>query len=57
VLDAAPQFTTTAVTQTVRGYSGATPYVRTGNTAALAICIVLIGTSAWVSRRARSATG
>jgi apolipoprotein N-acyltransferase len=52
---AAPEFTTTAVTQTVRGYEGATPYVRMGNYAAVAICIALIAAAGFRRRGARSA--
>ena len=57
LIAAAPGFTTTAVTHAVRGYRGATPYVRMGNHAAVAICIALIAAVAWLRRRgARSAT-
>ena len=56
VLAEAPQFALATLTQTVRGYSGATPYVRTGNAAALGVCVMLIVAAAWRARRpARSA--
>ena len=56
LLGAAPEFTTAVVTHRVQGYSGSTPYVRWGNTAALALCLVLIAAAAWIKRRnARSA--
>jgi len=47
---AAPGFTMASVTHTVRGFSGATPYVRWGNFAALAICAVLIVTATLAGR-------
>ena len=56
VLAEAPQFALAALTQTVQGYAGATPYVRTGNAAALGVCVVLIAAAGWLARRpARSA--
>jgi apolipoprotein N-acyltransferase len=57
-LGVAPEFTMTTVTHRVQGYGGSTPYVRWGNTAALALCFVLIAVAAWVIRRhnARSAS-
>ena len=42
VVASAPEFTTAAVTYRVQGYSGATPYVRWGNLAALAPCLLLL---------------
>jgi apolipoprotein N-acyltransferase len=58
VLAEAPQFALAVLTQTVRGYGGATPYVRAGNAAALAMCVVLIVAAGWFARRAaRSAAG
>ena len=51
LLDAAPEFKMATVTHSVRGYSGATPYVRLGNYAALAFCAVLIAIAAWIARR------
>jgi apolipoprotein N-acyltransferase len=51
LLGAAPEFTMAAVTHSVQGYSGATPYVRWGNTAALALCAVMIALAAWIARR------
>jgi apolipoprotein N-acyltransferase len=43
VLEVAPQFSTAAVSASVQGYSGATPYVRFGNAPALALCVLLLG--------------
>jgi apolipoprotein N-acyltransferase len=51
LLGAAPEFTMAAVTHAVQGYSGATPYVRWGNYAALVLCAVLIVVAAWIARR------
>jgi apolipoprotein N-acyltransferase len=52
VVEVAPQFTTATVNALVQGYSGATPYVRMGNSVALAICLILI-VSAFVYGRVR----
>ena len=38
---AAPEFTAAVVTREVRGYRGATPFVRWGNYCALALCAAL----------------
>jgi apolipoprotein N-acyltransferase len=53
VVETAPQFSTAAVSATVQGYGGATPYVRWGNTAALALCAVLLAGALWRGHRAR----
>ena len=42
VVDVAPQFETATVTALVQGYTGVTPYVRTGNTVILALCAILL---------------
>jgi len=42
VVEVAPQFATAAVRGTVQGHVGATPYVRWGNSAVLAICVAMI---------------
>ncbi|MGZ5225402.1 MAG: apolipoprotein N-acyltransferase, partial [Burkholderiales bacterium] len=42
IVEVAPQFSTAAVRATVQGYSGATPYVRWGNMAILALCVVML---------------
>jgi apolipoprotein N-acyltransferase len=56
VMAAAPEFTMVSVAHPVRGYGGATPYVRWGNYAALGICVALIAVAALIRRRrARSA--
>ena len=56
VLAAAPEFEIATVTYAVQGYGGATPYVRWGNYAVLAVCVALIAVAAWLARRsARSA--
>jgi apolipoprotein N-acyltransferase len=56
VLAAAPEFEIATVTYPVQGYGGATPYVRWGNYAALALCLALVAAAGWSARRpARSA--
>ncbi|HSC93760.1 MAG TPA: apolipoprotein N-acyltransferase [Burkholderiales bacterium] len=56
LLAAAPEFEIATLTYPVQGYSGATPYVRWGNTAVLALCLALIAAAGWRGRRsARSA--
>jgi apolipoprotein N-acyltransferase len=52
VLAAAPEFEIATVTYPVQGYGGATPYVRWGNYAALALCLALIAAAGWSARRA-----
>jgi apolipoprotein N-acyltransferase len=47
---AAPEFTRTVLTHDVPGMRGATPFVRWGNLAALALCVFAIGI-AWLSRK------
>jgi apolipoprotein N-acyltransferase len=39
----APEFTTAVVTREVRGFRGATPFVRWGNYVVLALCAALVG--------------
>jgi apolipoprotein N-acyltransferase len=57
VLAAAPEFEIATVTYPVQGYGGATPYVRWGNYAVLALCLALIAVAGWCARRAaRSAS-
>jgi len=51
VLAAAPEFEIATVTYAVQGYGGATPYVRWGNYAVLAVCVALIAVVAWLARR------
>jgi apolipoprotein N-acyltransferase len=51
VLGGAPEFQMATVTHAVQGYNGATPYVRVGNGAALALCALSVGAFAWVKRR------
>ena len=51
VLGVAPEFKMAAVTHAVQGYEGATPYVRMGNGAALALCALLMAAFAWMRRR------
>jgi apolipoprotein N-acyltransferase len=51
ILDGAPEFKMTTVTHAVQGYEGATPYVRMGNSAALALCTLLLAAFAWMRRR------
>ena len=52
VLAAAPEFEIRTVTYPVQGYGGATPYVRWGNHALLALCLALIAVAGWSARRA-----
>jgi apolipoprotein N-acyltransferase len=49
----APQFETAAVTGEVQGHAGATPYVRWGNYAMLALCLLLIAATALTRRFTR----
>jgi len=51
VLGGAPEFEMAAVTHAVQGYEGATPYVRMGNSAALALCALLLAAYAWAWQR------
>lgn len=53
VVVAAPQFETAAVSASVRGYSGATPYVRWGNSVALALCAALLALALGLARMRR----
>lgn len=46
---AAPEFTQAVLTHEVSGMRGATPFVRWGNLAALALCVFALGIS-WISR-------
>ena len=50
VVSVAPQFAEAIVTTTVRGYSGATPYVRLGNWGIIALCLAMLVTSVVVAR-------
>jgi apolipoprotein N-acyltransferase len=52
VLAVAPEFEIAIVTYAVQGYGGATPYVRSGNYAVLALCAALIAAAGWLGRRA-----
>jgi len=47
----APDFSRAVLTHEVTGYEGATPYVRWGNAAALALCVILLGIAALRARR------
>jgi apolipoprotein N-acyltransferase len=53
VVEAAPQFSTAAVSASVQGYGGATPYVRWGNSVVLALCALLLAGAA-LALRARA---
>ena len=56
VLAVAPEFEIATVTYAVQGYGGATPYVRWGTYAVLALCVALLAAAGWRGRRsARSA--
>jgi len=50
IVEVAPQFTTASVRATVQGYAGATPYVRWGNGAILASCVVMLLAAALYAR-------
>ena len=52
VLAAAPEYEIATVTYRVQGYGGATPYIRLGNSAVLALCAALIVAGAGLARRA-----
>jgi len=57
LLGVAPEFATAAVTHAVQGYGGATPYIRWGNYAALALGLLLLAIAIVAKRRAaRSAS-
>jgi apolipoprotein N-acyltransferase len=56
VVEAAPQFSTAALSATVQGRGGATPYVRWGNSVALALCAVLLAGTVWRARARQSRT-
>jgi apolipoprotein N-acyltransferase len=56
VLAAAPEFEIATVTYAVQGYGGATPYVRWGNYAVLALCLALFVAAGWSMRRAPRST-
>lgn len=49
----APEFSRSVLTHKVSGMRGATPYVRWGNTAALALCALMIGAALSVRLRAQ----
>ncbi len=53
VVRSAPEFATATVTHSVQGYQGATPYVRWGNYAVLALALLLMA-SAFVIRHVRA---
>jgi apolipoprotein N-acyltransferase len=55
IVEVAPQFTTASVRATAQGYAGATPYVRWGNVAIIAFCVMMLLASALYARlRART---
>jgi apolipoprotein N-acyltransferase len=53
VVEVAPQFSTAAVNARVQGYSGATPYVRVGNSVVLALCVLMLAAGVWFARTRR----
>jgi apolipoprotein N-acyltransferase len=53
VVEVAPQFSTAVVNAAVQGYSGATPYVRLGNTAVLALCVIMLAAGVLSARLRR----
>jgi apolipoprotein N-acyltransferase len=52
IVRVAAEFSTAAVTAPVQGYTGATPFVRIGNYAALTICVLMLG-GVWAYSRRR----
>jgi apolipoprotein N-acyltransferase len=57
LLAAAPEFTVATVTHPIQGHGGATPYVRWGNSAALALCLVMIAAAVGMQRFAPRSAG
>ncbi|MFN0040383.1 MAG: apolipoprotein N-acyltransferase [Burkholderiales bacterium] len=55
IVAAAPEFVTTTLNGTVRGYQGATPYVRVGNFGFCAIAALMLAAALWRRRSPRSA--
>ena len=53
VVALAPQFAPATVTHDVQGYVGSTPYVRWGNSALLALCVLLAGVGCIAGRARR----
>ena len=53
---AAAEYTRTVLTRTVAGMRGATPYVRWGNLAALALCLFIIGVVVFIKRHTQKTT-
>jgi apolipoprotein N-acyltransferase len=51
VVRSAPEFTRAVVTYDVPGLAGATPYIRMGNYAALALCAVLLAAAGYARSR------
>jgi apolipoprotein N-acyltransferase len=51
VVSRLPQFTEGVLEGEVRGYVGATPYVKLGNTPIVLVCVALLGALAFVRRR------
>lgn len=51
VVASAPEFTTAVVSRMVTGYAGATPYVRWGNYAVLALCAIMAAGAFILGRR------
>jgi apolipoprotein N-acyltransferase len=47
VRDAAPQFSAATVSGQVRGYTGATPYVRWGNVPIISLAVLMLAALAW----------
>ena len=54
VEESAPQFELFMLTRSVRGYAGATPYVRWGNSAVLILCAVMALAAYGLARRPRA---
>jgi apolipoprotein N-acyltransferase len=54
VVKIAPPFARTVLSERIHGYQGATPYVRWGNSVAIAICVIMLG-AGWFMRRNKTA--
>lgn len=51
VVDSVPQFRAAVLRETVRGYTGATPYARVGNVPMVALGFAVLVAAAWLVRR------
>ena len=54
VAQIAPAFTRTVLSARIEGHQGATPYVRWGNSALIAICLIMLGAAGWYMQRQKA---